>query len=82
MAGTIPLIPRVIAEIDANRPVGVRIGWSGGGGHFIAIAGYSTNGAEFVDVEDPWYAASTVNWNVLLHAYKGNGTWTDTYLTN
>ena len=32
----------VKAEIDAGRPVGARIGWSGGGGHFMCIYGYTT----------------------------------------
>ena len=75
------LASEVIPEINANRPVGVRIGWSNGGGHFIAIAGYSTNGGPFVDVEDPWYSASTITYAVLQSAYKGRGTWTHTYWT-
>lgn len=82
MAGAAPLNSQVITEINANRPVGVRIGWSGGGGHFVAIAGYSTNGGQFVDVEDPWYSASTVTYAVLQSAYKGTGAWTHTYWTN
>jgi hypothetical protein len=82
IAGAAPFTPQVTAEINASRPVGVRIGWSGGGGHFVAIAGYSTNGGQFVDVEDPWYSASTVTYAVLQSAYKGTGTWTHTYWTN
>jgi hypothetical protein len=82
IAGAVPLNPQVITEISANRPVGVRIGWQGGGGHFIAIAGYSTNGGQFVDVEDPWYQASAVSYAVLQSAYKGTGSWTHTYWTN
>src|ERR1051325_4348522 len=29
------------AEIDAARPVCARIGWEGGGGHFVVIDGYT-----------------------------------------
>jgi hypothetical protein len=77
-----PLVPQVSHEIHAHHPVGVRIGWSGGGGHFVAIRGYSTHGGQFVDVEDPWYHASTVTYAVLLSAYQGTGSWTHTYWTN
>jgi hypothetical protein len=79
--GAIPLMAGVAPEINADRPVGARIGWSGGGGHFIAIAGYSTNGGQFLDVEDPWYSASTVTYAVLQTAYEGSGAWTHTYYT-
>jgi len=43
-------------EISGGRPVGVRIGWSGGGGHFVVIYGCSRVGAvEYVDIDDPIY---------------------------
>jgi hypothetical protein len=81
IGGVAPLNPQVMTEVNANRPVGVRIAWVGGGAHFIAIAGYSTSGGQFVDVEDPWYSASTVAYAVLQNAYKGTGSWTRTYWT-
>ena len=40
-------------EIDAGRPLGFRVGWSGGGGHFAVIEGYQSLGDEWVAVEDP-----------------------------
>ena len=44
----------VKAEIDAGRPVGARIGWSGGGGHFVCIYGYSSFlNDEYFDIDDP-----------------------------
>jgi Papain-like cysteine protease AvrRpt2 len=68
-------------EIDAGRPVCVRIGWSGGGGHFIAIEGYRADDAS-VAVEDPWHGSSDVP---LAHfrtgRYQGTGAWTHTYYT-
>src|SRR5262249_17208683 len=53
---------RVKTEIDAGRPVGVRVGWSGGGGHFLVIEGYSRIGTNtFFDLDDPIYGESTLS---------------------
>ena len=30
-------LKKVRKELDGRRPVGIRIGWSGGGGHFVTI---------------------------------------------
>jgi hypothetical protein len=70
----------VFGEIDARRPVGLRIGWRGGGGHFIAIEGYRGDG-NAVAVEDPWYGTSDVEAATLRTAYQGAGTWTHVYYT-
>jgi hypothetical protein len=70
---------QLTSEIDAGRPVGLRIGWSGGGGHFIAVDGYSASG--IVDVQDPWYGHSSVDYRTAVTAYMGSGSWTDSYLT-
>ena len=72
----------VRAEIDAGRPVGVRIGWFGGGGHFVMITGYrAAGGAREVDVQDPWTGTSHITMDVLAKRYKNRGKWTHTYLT-
>jgi hypothetical protein len=72
----------VRAEIDAGRPVGVRIGWFGGGGHFVMITGYrAAGGAREVDVQDPWTGSSHISMDVLAKSYKSRGKWTHTYLT-
>jgi hypothetical protein len=72
----------VRAEIDAGRPVGVRIGWFGGGGHFVMITGYrAAGGAREVDVQDPWTGSSRITMDVLAKSYKNRGKWTHTYLT-
>jgi hypothetical protein len=71
------------SEIDAGRPVGVRIGWFGGGGHFVIVRGYDdTAGNQLVDVEDPWYGPSIVDYAAFATAYQGAGSWTDTYPIN
>jgi len=68
-------------EIDDGRPVCIRIAWSGGGGHFIAIEGYRDDSAS-VAVEDPWHGASDVPLAVFRSGrYHGTGSWTHTYYT-
>ena len=70
-------------EIDAGRPVCVRIAWDGGGAHFVALCGYRiwSNGLKTVDVADPYYADSTQAFDQFPASYNGGGTWTDTYFT-
>jgi hypothetical protein len=68
---------QIRTEIDANRPIGVRIGWMNGGGHFITVRGYSDQGV--VDVQDPWYGASTVDYVTFVSRYHGFGKWTHSY---
>ena len=68
-------------EVDNNRPVAVRIGWYGDGGHFVVLGGYDdSGGAQIVDVEDPRYGPSTYDYTQFCTAYQsGTGKWTDTY---
>lgn len=70
------------SEIDAGRPVGARIGWSGGGGHFMVIYGYSVwFGVEWLDIDDPIYGKSHLKLTDFATKYQGTGTWTHYYLT-
>jgi hypothetical protein len=73
-------LDKVRQEIDAKRPVGIRIGWSGGGGHFITIEGYRSDGGS-IAIEDPWYGASDVLFASMGGGYQGSGGWTHTYYT-
>jgi Papain-like cysteine protease AvrRpt2 len=68
-------------EIDNDRPVGVRIGWYGDGGHFVCVTGYDdSTGTQFVNVDDPWYGPSTYEYTAFGTAYQsGAGGWTHTY---
>ncbi|HKO97682.1 MAG TPA: papain-like cysteine protease family protein [Pyrinomonadaceae bacterium] len=69
-------------EIDAGRPVGARIGWSGGGGHFMVIYGYSIVGnVNYFDIDDPIYGKSHLSVADFSNSYQITGTWTDTYFT-
>ncbi|MBS0425533.1 MAG: C39 family peptidase [Proteobacteria bacterium] len=69
-------------EIDAGRPVGTRIGWNGGGGHFMVIYGYSrVLNLEYFDIDDPIYGKSHLTVSDFASNYQGSGTWTHTYFT-
>ena len=69
-------------EIDAGRPVGARIGWSGGGGHFMVIYGYSVvAGVDYFDIDDPIYGKSHLTASDFASSYQGSGSWTHTYFT-
>lgn len=73
---------QVRSEIDAGRPVGARIGWNGGGGHFMVIYGYSlVVGVEYFDIDDPIYGKSHLTVSDFASNYQGSGTWTHTYFT-
>jgi hypothetical protein len=69
-------------EINNNDPLGVRIGWTGGGGHFVVIDGYDDSTAtDYVLVADPIWGVSQVPYTVFMSNYRGNGTWTHSYYT-
>jgi hypothetical protein len=66
--------------LAAGEPPCIRIGWSGGGGHFIGV--YGCEGGDIVLVTDPIYGDSFVAVSTLTGgAYQGSGTWTNTYFT-
>src|SRR5262249_3004010 len=46
------------SEIDAGKPVGVRMGWPNGGGHFLAVSGYDAQ-LGIIAVADPWFGNSS-----------------------
>jgi hypothetical protein len=71
----------IVQEIDAGRPVGVCIDWTGGGGHFVTVAGYDRNG-EMIQVKDPLFGNSQVPLATFPAGYQGGGTWSWTYLTS
>jgi hypothetical protein len=70
-------------QIDAGKPVCARIAWDGGTrGHFVVICGYQQlpTGEQLVEVADPFYAGSKVDFNEFATSYQGSGQWTDAYL--
>lgn len=69
-------------ELENGLVVGARIGWNGGGGHFMVIYGVSKSmGLEFLHIDDPIYGKSTQTYNQFATNYQGSGTWTHTYFT-
>ena len=75
---------QVGVELASSTPVGVRIGWNGGGGHFVIVRGRfrDDNGVEYVSVSDPWGGVnSDVTYNAFRNNYLGAGTWTHSYRT-
>jgi Papain-like cysteine protease AvrRpt2 len=74
----------VCTELDNGRPLGVRIGWSGGGGHFNVIGcyTYSPLGMQSLQIEDPFYGTSVWDYDTFRTAYQGSGSWTHSYKTN
>ena len=71
-------LAKVNTEINACRPLCLRIGWNGGGGHFVTVYGYWLNR---INIADPWYGSSVVTYGAFPSTYQGGGTWTDTYTT-
>lgn len=70
-------------EISAQKPVGVRLGWNGGGGHFVTVYGYQNNAnIGYIAICDPWYGISVQDYINFPNAYQGGATWSTTYLIN
>ena len=69
--------------IASRNPLGARIGWTGGGGHFVVLHGWkkTTTGDEFVDVADPDLGSSTILYNDFVSRYRTVGSWTHSYWT-
>lgn len=72
------------SEIASGRVPCVRIGWSDGSGHFVAVAGWYTGaqGIDYVVVEDPNAGTVQLAFVSLLTAYRGSGRWTHSYMTS
>ena len=74
--------PDVVSEIGSNHPLGCRIGWPDGNGHFVVVHGYSdgANGS-WVSVADPFYGSSTYVYDAFCTSYRNSGKWTHSYFT-
>jgi hypothetical protein len=85
--GTLPL-QSIRAQINNAVPIAARIGWDGGGGHFVMVTGIGPDdprGDNFtlVEIEDPsqsYYGSHFVPFATLVKGYRGLGTWTHYYL--
>jgi papain like cysteine protease AvrRpt2 len=70
-------------EIGTGQPLGCRVGWANGGGHFVVISGWveAANGTQYVHVYDPFYAFSQTTYQAFAGSYQAVGTWTHHYFT-
>ena len=69
-------------ELENGLVIGARIGWNGGGGHFVAIHGVSKTGnVKYLHIDDPIYRKSVITYSQFATNYQGSGTWTHTYFT-
>jgi hypothetical protein len=69
-------LQQTVAEIDFGRPLCLRIYWHSRTGHFVALHGYS---GTMVNVADPWWGPSSVDYYRFPEYYQTGGTWTHTY---
>lgn len=79
--GSVAPFQSVDNEVDAGRPLGIRVAWSGGGAHFLAVIGYLEDAQNYVAVDDPIYGKSDLTYDTLKTSYQGSGSWTHSYYT-
>lgn len=77
-------IPQISAEVSAQRPIGCRIEWADGSGHFLTIVGVQRNGSgtAYIDVSDPIYLDAQIAFPAFPALYQGGASWTHSYLTH
>jgi papain like cysteine protease AvrRpt2 len=75
--GIVPLTT-IAREINDQHPLGCRIVWEGGAGHFVCIAGYD---GTLLMIKDPLFGSSRVPYDEFAARYLGRGKWTHTYFT-
>ena len=78
-AGSVSLTV-LAGEIAKRCPVATRIGWSGGGGHFMVIEGARASNS-FIHIDDPIFGETNMAIGTYSTAYQGTGSWTHTYFT-
>jgi hypothetical protein len=73
----------VQAEIGAKKPIGCRVGWYGGGGHFLVIRGWivGETGIQYIELSDPIYLNNQIPYADFASSYQFGGDWTHSYLT-
>jgi Papain-like cysteine protease AvrRpt2 len=82
MDNGVATVTQIETEVTFARPLCLRVAWSGGGAHFLAIRGhFAAGGTDFISVDDPIYGKSDVSYTTLQSSYQGSGTWTHTYYT-
>jgi hypothetical protein len=75
---------QVSAEVSGQRPIGCRIEWTDGSGHFLTIVGIQTmaSGTTYIDVSDPIYLDARIAFQAFPSLYQSGARWTHSYLTH
>ncbi len=68
----------VLRELRRGAPIGVRIDWGDGSGHFVLLCGCDPRNGEVV-VEDPARGRLAMHLNTLAEGYNDRGTWAHHY---
>ena len=73
----------VKSTIDGGWPIPVRIVWDDNpnNAHFVVISGYafSQSRVPLLQVDDPFYGRSLVEYDSFVSGYRGIGQWEQTY---
>lgn len=81
MSGTMSF-SQIENELSQGRVIGARVGWNGGGGHFMVIYGCrQSTGIKYLSIDDPIYGKSELPESTFLNAYRSAGKWTHSYTT-
>jgi hypothetical protein len=75
-----PTYERICDEIDAGRPVCVRIQWRDGGSHYVVLTGHDRRTGELY-VQDPQHGPSIHPFEAFPRQYRIGAVWTETYWT-
>ena len=69
--------------IDGGWPIPVRIVWEDnpGNAHFVVISGYAFSqvGDQLLQVDDPFYGRSIVDYETFVSSYHASGRWERSY---
>lgn len=85
-----PMDHDIRSEIDAGRPLCLRVVWNGSGAHFVTITAYLDGVAlpggdvpiDRIGLADPMFGGvSDIDYRDFPMAYLGGATWSDTYYT-
>lgn len=68
----------VLRELRRGDPIGVRIDWGDGSGHFVLLCGGDPRNGEVV-VEDPARGRLTMHLDKLAEGYNDRGVWAHHY---
>ena len=85
-----PPFQQIKSELDANRPLAVRIAWFDGGAHFVVICGYSVmqSGVRKILIADSFHGEFVdgtylgiweIDYDLFPEYYQDGGDWTGTF---